>query len=75
MSARGDVGIAPYIPLIMEKARPCRSCFSLSKNHLARERPRLPCVKGAVRLRIKRNLTEGLSQFNVSFPPKAGANS
>jgi len=46
-----------------KKQTPFGVCFlSVSKNLLARQRPRLPCVKGAGFFRRRRKKTEGLMQ-------------
>jgi len=42
---------------------------SMSKNLLARQRPWLPCVRGAVILLKKSKMTEGLSKSNVTNSP------
>jgi len=50
--------------------------WSLAIIDLARERPRLPCVKGAVKIGSQEPiLTEGLMRHNVLISPKSYANS
>ena len=43
------------------------------KTALARQRPRLPCAKGAVIFCPKQKMTEGLLQYNVPISPKINA--
>ena len=61
--------------MIKQAYRNAVRLFSVSKNLLARERPRLPCVRGAVKIGSRKPvLTEGLFWHNVAISPKTNAN-